>query len=184
MLDMDGVFHSTQIGSMIDFETVEDSGVTALITTARVPKRECAICECLMELYSMDALKFSFEISFNPQYTVIQDGVTYVDKAPDNSLTGVAVVSVPACVNSCALQMVAEKNAEADEGVEKMDIKEMEAALAEKDAVIAERDATIAELNAAIAAKDEKPAEEKAEEAIAESKPEDKEVAEAEAKPE
>lgn len=74
----------------------------------------------------MDALKFSFEISFNPKHTVVQDGVTYVDKSPDNSLTGVAVVSVPACTNSCALQMVAEVNAEADEGVEnKMNIQEM-----------------------------------------------------------
>lgn len=115
-------------------------------------------------------MKFSFEISFNPQYTIEQNGVIYVDASPDNVWTGVAVVSVPAEVNSCALQMVAEKIAEADEGVEnamneeqvkamiaeavKAKEEEMAKAIAEKDAVIAERDAAIAELNQAMAEKE------------------------------
>lgn len=176
MLDDDGVFHSTQIGSLVDFELVNDGGVSAIFTTARIPKRQTSICECLIELYNMDSLKFSFQISYNPAYTVEKDGVLYVDKSDDNSLTGVALVSIPANPNSCALQMVAEK-AEATEGVEnEMDIKEMEAALAEKDAIIAERDAKIEQLNKAIAAKSSEEQEvpsdekEKEEEVVAECK--------------
>lgn len=194
MLDEDGMFHSTQIGSLIDFELATEGGVSAIITTARVPKREASICQCLMQLYEMDALKFSFQISYNPGCTVQQDGVLYVDGSPDNSLTGVAVVSIPANPNSYALQMVAEKNAEADEGVENVmneeQVKamiaeavaakeqEMAKAIAEKDAIIAERDAQIAELNQAVAAKEEeKPEnEEVVAEAAQEEKPENEEA--------
>lgn len=98
-----GRFYTTQIGGIVDFRTeMNNDGVVSLYGTARVPKREIDICERLAELYEMGQLNFSFEITYDPVNTVTEDGVTYVDAGENNHLTGMAVVSVPACPDASA----------------------------------------------------------------------------------
>jgi len=109
-------FSSTQIGSLTDFYSETDNnGVISLYATARVPKREIEICERLAELYGLGKLNVSFEIRFNPEYTVVKDGVIYIDANDDNALTGIALVSVPACEDAIALDMVASVANDSDE---------------------------------------------------------------------
>ena len=102
-------FGTEQIGSLTGFysETDED-GVVSLYATARVPKREYDICVRLVELYEMGKLAVSFEVRYNPEYTVQKDGVVFIDANEDNALTGIALVWMPACVDAVALDMVAE----------------------------------------------------------------------------
>ena len=102
-------FSSTQIGSLTDFYSETDNdGVISLYATARVPKREHEICMRLVELYGLGKLCVSFEVRYNPEYTIEKDGVLYIDANEDNALTGIALVSVPACEDAVALDMVAE----------------------------------------------------------------------------
>lgn len=102
-------FGTTQIGSLTDFYSeVDNTGVVSLYATARVPKREYEICVRLVELYEMGQLAVSFEVRYNPEYTLEKDGVVFIDANEDNALTGMALVSVPACVDAVALDMVAE----------------------------------------------------------------------------
>ena len=101
-------FSSTQIGSLTDFYSETDNdGVTSLYATARVPKREQEICLRLAELYELGKLNVSVELSYNPEHTFIKDGVLFIDANEDNALTGLAVVSTPACPDATALDMVA-----------------------------------------------------------------------------
>ena len=102
-------FASTQIGSLTDFYSETDNdGVISLYATARVPKREQEICLRLAELYSLGKLCVSFEVRYNPEHTIEKDGVLFIDADEDNALTGIALVSVPACEDAVALDMVAE----------------------------------------------------------------------------
>ena len=102
-------FSSTQIGSLTDFYSETDNnGVISLYATARVPKREHEICMRLAELYSLGKLCVSFEVRYNPEYTIEKDGVLFIDANEDNAMTGMALVSVPACEDAVALDMVAE----------------------------------------------------------------------------
>jgi len=104
-------FGTTQIGSLTDFYSERDEdGVVSLYATARVPKRENELCIRLVELYEMDKLCVSFEIRYNPDDTVEKDGVQFIDASEDNALTGIALVSTPACPDAVALDMVAEAN--------------------------------------------------------------------------
>lgn len=113
---VNGKFFSTQIGSLVNFYSeTDDDGITSLYATARVPKREAEICSCIYELFLSDSLSFSFEVRYNPEHTVIKDGVRYIAEHPDNCLTGVAIVSVPAFENSVALDLVAEKQTDVSE---------------------------------------------------------------------
>ena len=101
-------FSSTQIGSLTNFYSETDNdGVISLYATARVPKREHDICVRLAELYELGKLNVSFEIKYNPEYTIEKDGVLYIDANEDNALTGLALVSVPAVADATALDMVA-----------------------------------------------------------------------------
>ena len=101
-------FSSTQIGSLTDFYAETDNdGVMSLYATARVPKREQEICLRLAELYELGKLNVSVELSYNPEHTFIKDGVLFIDANEDNALTGLAVVSTPACPDATALDMVA-----------------------------------------------------------------------------
>ena len=101
-------FSSTQIGSLTDFYSETDNdGVISLYATARVPKREQEICLRLAELYETGKLNVSFEVRYNPEYTIRKDGVLSIDANEDNALTGIALVSVPACPDATALDMVA-----------------------------------------------------------------------------
>lgn len=102
-------FSSTQIGSLTDFYSETDNnGVISLYATARVPKREREICIRLAELYALGKLCVSFEVRYDPKYTIEKDGVLFIDANESNALTGLALVSDPACIDAVALDMVAE----------------------------------------------------------------------------
>lgn len=110
-----GLFGTTQIGGLVDFYSeADDNGIVSLYATARVPKREKDICLRLVELYEMNQLAVSFEVRYNPQHVLIKDGVKFIDVAEDNALTGIALVSVPACIDAVALDMVAEAADDSD----------------------------------------------------------------------
>lgn len=141
-------FGTKQIGSITELRKVNDEYGVSLIGQARIPKREEDVCNALMELYSREALKFSFEIQYAADATVEENGVLYVDANEANALTGVAVVSIPAYDESVALKLVAqqhgalpEDNKESgakNEGVENgMTLEEAMASLAAKDEQIA-----------------------------------------------
>lgn len=107
----------------------------------------------------MGSLNFSFEIRYSPDATVEFDGVSYVDVADTNFLTGMTIVSVPAYPESVARSLVAEAETDAvlvdDEGVEQsMTLEEAMKAIEEKDALIAEKDQALAEKDSMIAEKD------------------------------
>lgn len=108
-----GKFTSTQIGSLTGFYSkTDDDGVTSLYATARVPRRESEICECLQELYADNNLSFSFEVKFNPEGAIWKNGIRFITDHPDNALCGVAVVSVPAYESAVALDLVAEAHSD------------------------------------------------------------------------
>ena len=59
----------------------------------------------------------SFEVKYDPSDVIEKDGVRFVDAGENNSLTGMCIVSVPACPDANALDMVAEAvNAEETTG--------------------------------------------------------------------
>ena len=65
----------------------------------------------------MGGLNVSFEVKYNPSNVIEKDGVRFVDAGEGNSLTGMCIVSVPACRDAVALDMVAETvNAEETTG--------------------------------------------------------------------
>lgn len=151
-----GKFDSTQIGGFSSFIKVVDEYGVSLYGEARIPKREEQVCECVTELYNMGILSFSFEIRYCPEDTIDIDGISYVDVSEQNSLTGMAIVSVPAYQESVAFSLVAEVDSDNvvvnNEGVETtMTLEEAMQALAEKEALIAEKDQAIAEKEAKIA---------------------------------
>lgn len=106
-------FMADRVGGFYDFEKVEDEFGVSLIGYARIDKRNDLICEAIEELYANDALHFSFEISAGSLIEV--DGVTVVDAHPDNELTAMAIVSVPAYPESTALDLVAEAQVDPNE---------------------------------------------------------------------
>lgn len=104
-----GHFNTTQIGGIVHFRSdVNNLGVVSLYGEARIPKREAVICERIQELYQIGGLNVSFEVKYDPNNLVIKDGVRFVDAGEGNTLTGMAIVSVPACPDANALDMVAE----------------------------------------------------------------------------
>ena len=116
-----GRFRSTQVGSMRDFRKVEDEYGVSLIGEARIPKREQVVCDRVMELYDMGDLNFSFELRYTEDHVIVKDGVTYVDAAEHNVLTGMAIVSVPAYQEAFALSLVAEDQTETEVSTDEMD---------------------------------------------------------------
>lgn len=97
-----GDFKTTQIGAFYKFELNETSdGVTQLIGYARVPKRHKRVISALLELHKEGKLKFSYEIAV-ANYTV-KDNVKHIDVDENNTIIGLAVVSMPACVSSSSL---------------------------------------------------------------------------------
>ena len=126
-----GRFETEQIGGLVDFTTsFDNTGVVSLYAEARIPKRETEICDRLIELYGNGGLNVSFEIRYNPANVIEKDGVRFVDAGDGNTLTGMAVVSVPACPDAVALDMVAE-TVEANEVNEVTDKEKLELAEAE-----------------------------------------------------
>jgi len=94
---------------MINFRIETENGIDYLQATARIPKRESEICECLTEMYEQGLLCFSFEVTYRMSDTHLgENGAQIIDIGPHNALTGVAVVSRPAYAESVALDLVAE----------------------------------------------------------------------------
>lgn len=154
-----GRFDTTQIGGFFAFTKVIDEYGASLFGEARIPKREEDVCACVAELYNQGMLNFSFEIKYTPDAVIEIDGVTYVDAAELNALTGMAIVSVPAYRESVAYSLVAEAETDGvlvdNEGVEQsMTLEEAMKAIEEKDALIAEKDQVLAEKDSLIAEKD------------------------------
>ena len=112
-----GEFHSTQIGSFYKFEK-EICGESAyLIGYARVPKRNKAIANAIGELFTNGSLKFSFEIMCG-NYKQLSDGTIEIDVGDNNQMEGEAIVSLPACEDAVALELVAECNSITEKGDE------------------------------------------------------------------
>lgn len=130
-----GQFGTAQIGGLVDFTmSVAEGGIVSLYGEARIPKRETEICERLQELFELGGLNVSFEIRYNPENVLMKDGVRFVDAGEGNTLTGMCIVSVPACPDAYAREMVAEVvNAEATDAneVNELPNEEMETKVAE-----------------------------------------------------
>lgn len=106
---LDGKFYTTQIGGMLNFRIVTEDGIDYLQATARIPKRESEICECISDLFEQGRLAFSFEVKYLPEDThLTADGARIIDVGPHNAMTGVAVVSKPAYPEAVSLDLVAE----------------------------------------------------------------------------
>lgn len=103
-------FSSSMIGSFYKFEKVTDeNGECALIGYARVLKRFKKVCKAIGELFAEGSLKFSFEISCG-SYEELEDKTIMIDASENNYLEGMAIVSMPACPDAVALELVAEIN--------------------------------------------------------------------------
>ena len=175
-----GKFKSTQVGSLSNFEKVEDEYGISLIAEARFPKRDAEICEKIVELYDANKLNFSFEISYMPDAVQKEDGVLYIQADEHNMLTGLAIVSVPAYEEAVALSLVAEDESAqsdaAEEGVETMnqDEKTIVAEEAVEETVVAEE--AVAEEAVAEEPVAEAAVEEEVSTVVAEEAPEAEEV--------
>ncbi len=110
-----GEFKTDQIGGFSSFRKVVDEFGVSLYGEARIPKREADICAAICEMYANGMLNFSFEITYVPEGIVMQDGVFLIDAYPGNTLTGMAVVSVPAYPEATALALVAEHKESQDD---------------------------------------------------------------------
>ena len=104
-----GEFHSTQIGSFYQFEKQTWENGCALIGYARIPKRNKKLSKAISELFTDNALKFSFELSVG-EYTELDDNTILIDASENNYLEGTAIVTYPACEDAVALELVAQKN--------------------------------------------------------------------------
>lgn len=112
-----GEFHSTTIGSFYDFEKQEEDDNAFLVGYVRIMKRNKAVCKAVMNLFAEDALKFSFEISCG-EYSYDDDGTLVIDASEKNFLEGAAIVTIPACEEAVALELVAECLREGDENMQ------------------------------------------------------------------
>ena len=106
-------FGTVQFGSLKHFYSETDNeGIVSLYAQARFPKRELDACMALVHMYEEGKLFVSVELRYNPEHTFRKDGVLFVDAYEGNALTGIAIVSDPACIDAAALDMVAEKEAD------------------------------------------------------------------------
>ena len=110
-----GEFHSTQIGSFYHFEKEEFEGGCYLVGYARIPKRNKKLSKAITDLWTDNALKFSFEVAVG-EYEELEDGTVLIDQSENNYLEGTAIVSFPACEEAVALELVAQQEADDTEG--------------------------------------------------------------------
>lgn len=104
-------FDTNIIGGFYKFEKKVMSDVPCLVGYARISKRDQETCNAIAKLYAEGRLKFSFEIACSVM-SQLDDGTMLIDARPGNSLTGLCVVSQPACENAVAMQLVAEEEHE------------------------------------------------------------------------
>lgn len=103
-----GTFSSSIIGSFYKFEKEEmKNGEVALIGYARILKRNKKVCKAVSELFADGSLKFSFEISCG-SYKELEDDTILIDRADNNFIEGMCIVSFPACPTAVAKELVAE----------------------------------------------------------------------------
>jgi len=145
-----GEFHSTQIGAFYRFEKEEDGDNKYLVGYARVPKRNKALCKALSDLFTDNALKFSFEVNCST-YEEDADGTMVIDAAAGNYWEGECVVTFPACETAVAQELIAECLGKGDENMADEEIMIAESETAENvetnESVVAE--AEIAEVEVA-----------------------------------
>lgn len=111
-----GEFHSTQIGAFYRFEKETDGDNSYLVGYARVPKRNKALCKALSDLFTDNALKFSFEVNCSV-YEKDDDGTMVIDAAEGNYWEGECVVTFPACETAIAQELIAECLGKGDENM-------------------------------------------------------------------
>ena len=111
-----GEFYSTQIGAFYHFEKEADGDNAHLVGYARVPKRNKALCKALSDLFTDNALKFSFELNCSV-YEEDEDGTMVIDAAPGNYWEGECVVTFPACETAVAQELIAECLSKGDENM-------------------------------------------------------------------
>lgn len=116
-----GEFKSTMIGSFNEFEKEDlGDGKFALVSYARVPKRNTAICGAIAQLFAENNLKFSFEVNCG-EYEKLDDGTILIDASDKNWIQGEAIVWSPACPQAVALELVAELQTLQNNDLEKGD---------------------------------------------------------------
>jgi len=128
-----GEFHSTQIGSFYKFEKQSIPNGCALVGYARIPKRNKKLTKAISDLFSDNALKFSFELSVG-EYEELDDDTILIDASENNYLEGTAIVTYPACEEAVALELVAEQKADDRKGEEEMAEVENKAEVVETEA--------------------------------------------------
>ena len=111
-----GEFYSTQIGAFYHFEKEVDGDNAHLVGYARVPKRNKALCKALSDLFTDNALKFSFELNCSV-YGEDEDGTMVIDANPGNYWEGECVVTFPACETAVAQELIAECLGKGDENM-------------------------------------------------------------------
>ena len=111
-----GEFYSTQIGAFYHFEKEIDGDNAHLVGYARVPKRNKALCKALSDLFTDNALKFSFELNCSV-YGEDEDGTMVIDANPGNYWEGECVVTFPACETAVAQELIAECLGKGDENM-------------------------------------------------------------------
>lgn len=111
-----GEFYSTQIGAFYRFEKEVDGDNAHLVGYARVPKRNKALCKALSDLFTDNALKFSFEVNCSV-YEEDEDGTMVIDANPGNYWEGECVVTFPACETAVAQELIAECLSKGDENM-------------------------------------------------------------------
>ena len=127
-----GTFSSSMIGSFYQFEKEEmENGEVALIGYARVLKRNKHVCKAICELFANGALKVSFEIACG-SYEELDDKTILIDKAENNYLEGMCIVSFPACPKAVAMDLVAEINGIGKEAEDMPDVIETVEVVAEE----------------------------------------------------
>lgn len=109
-----GSFDTVQIGGFVKFWSKEENGVVTVYGQARIPKREYAICERIIQLYELGKLSMSFEVRYASADTIQKDGATFIDVGENNKLTGACICWQPAFPDAQAQLLVAEEQ-ETDE---------------------------------------------------------------------
>lgn len=104
-------FDTTIIGSFYKFEKKVETEKASLVGYARISKRDQETCNAVSKLYAENKLKFSFEIACSV-ISELSDGTVRIDVDSGNYLTGLCLVSQPACPNAVAMQLVAEEEEE------------------------------------------------------------------------
>ena len=121
-----GEFYTTQIGAFYRFEKETDGDNAYMVGYARVPKRNKAVCKALSNLFTDNALKFSFEVNCSV-YEEDDDGTMVIDADEGNYWEGECVVTFPACESAVAQELIAECLNKGDDDMADNDVMNVDA---------------------------------------------------------